>query len=428
MRGKDISLYTAPIDELFSLGAKTKPTFAVGDGGNEIGMGNFKKSIEDDLSLVPCVVKCEYPIIASVSNWGAYGFIAYLEKFYNQNILPTFNDVDNYLEYIVSLGSVDGVKSENVKSVDGKEWYIEKEILADLKTSIIEHHNTFTMADTYDENSKSQMSIGLLLVNKLLPSVADKSTLLDIGCGPGNLTNEIYKLSHGKEIAISGMDIDRNAIKKAQSNFPHINFFVGSFFTKKLPTRYDYIFSNEAIHWTPLIPKEFFNENGIIYYFFSEKEKNKYREWGLNNLKNTLMFIDNNVAKKAIIQFGLDGQLFNIYRVINETLLELFPSSMKDIKFPLFYPTFKEVKNIIENNTKLMIENHEIKTVDLTESSTDEILGFIKGFAHNSLIGVLGREKLNKVYDKLKQNIENDIEHIRKDQWNHCILELKTDI
>jgi phage terminase small subunit len=101
---------------------------------------------------------------------------------------------------------------------------------------------------------------------------------------------------------------------------------------------------------------------------------------------------------------------------------------MKDIKFPLFYPTFKEVKNIIENNTKLMIENHEIKTVDLTESSTDEILGFIKGFAHNSLIGVLGREKLNKVYDKLKQNIENDIEHIRKDQWNHCILELKTDI
>lgn len=425
MRGKDIGENTAPVDDLFSLGGKTKPTFAVGDGGNEIGMGNFKESIENDLSLVPCVVRCDYPIIASVSNWGAYGFIAYLESFYANNVFPTFNDVDIYLDYIVSLGSVDGVKSENVKSVDGKEWHIEKEILADLKTSIIDHHNTFTMAETYDENSKSQMNIGLQLIEKLLPSLKDNTTLLDIGCGPGNLTNAIYEACLGKNISISGMDIDSAVIKKAQSNYPNINFFVGSFFINQLPSKYDYIFSNEAIHWTPLIPKDFFNENGIIYYFFNEDQKRKYRDWGLENLKNTFQFINNNLSLKAIIQFGLDGQLYNIYKVINETLLELFPNNIKDIKFPLFYPTFDELKSIIDNHTNLEIEEYKIETVALTEKNTHEILGFIKGFIHNSLLSVLGLEKLNQFYISLEKKIKNDIDNIRENQWNHCVLVIK---
>jgi len=132
----DIAEFTAPIDELFILGDSTKPTYAIGDGGNEIGMGNFRKEIIEYLSLVPCVVNCDFPIIASVSNWGAYGFIAYLQRHYKQEVMPSFEEVDNYLTYIVSLGSVDGIKRECVKSVDGKEWSIEKKILSSLEIAI----------------------------------------------------------------------------------------------------------------------------------------------------------------------------------------------------------------------------------------------------------------------------------------------------
>jgi hypothetical protein len=128
-RSEDISSYTAKIDELFTLGGKTAPTFAIGDGGNEIGMGNYKDDIQKYLSLVPCAVECDYLMLATVSNWGAYGFITYLDK----NLLPSFDEVDEYLGYIVSLGSVDGIKKECVKSVDGKEWSLEKEILDSLK-------------------------------------------------------------------------------------------------------------------------------------------------------------------------------------------------------------------------------------------------------------------------------------------------------
>ncbi len=41
MRGTDISAYAAPLDRLFSAGPWR--TIAIGDGGNEIGMGGVPR-------------------------------------------------------------------------------------------------------------------------------------------------------------------------------------------------------------------------------------------------------------------------------------------------------------------------------------------------------------------------------------------------
>ncbi len=125
-RKEDISKYTAPLDELFSLGENR---FAIGDGGNEIGMGNYKEDIKRELGLEPCIVECDYLMLSSVSNWGAYGFIAYLDK----KLLPSFEEVDEYLEFLISKGVVDGISKRCEKSVDGKEWEIEREILEELR-------------------------------------------------------------------------------------------------------------------------------------------------------------------------------------------------------------------------------------------------------------------------------------------------------
>jgi len=424
MRGKDIGEKTAPVDDLFSLGQKIAPTFAVGDGGNEIGMGNFKASIEDALSLVPCIVNCDYPIIASVSNWGAYGFIAYLEEHYKEHVLPLFQEVDKYLEYIVSLGSVDGVKSQNVKSVDGKEWYIEQEILSDLKTAIINHHNSFTMSDNYAQNSKSQVNVGTKVIKEFDTLIEDDSTLLDIGCGPGVLTAQIKDRFSSKNLSVSGMDIDGAIIKKAYSTYSEIEFFVGSFFDASSQKKFDYLFSNEAMHWTPKIPVNFYEEENIIYYFFSEKIKNAYREWGLQNFKNSIEFINSKFTKNAVLQFGLDMQLHNVYKVINETLEELCSGDFKEIKFPLFYPTLSEVESIIASYPEIRIDKCETESIALSETSVEEILGFIKGFTHNFLIGALGEEKIEKVYELLEKKIAQNIDEIREHQWKHCILVL----
>ena len=133
-RGVDIKEFTAPVDELFTLGSQTSLSIAIGDGGNEIGMANFADILKNkEYFLDYCVIPCDFAIIASVSNWGGYGFIAELEKALNHGLLPSFEEVENYLRFIVSKGSVDGLKRESTLSVDGKEWALEAEILQALR-------------------------------------------------------------------------------------------------------------------------------------------------------------------------------------------------------------------------------------------------------------------------------------------------------
>ncbi len=78
MRGTDISAHAAPLDRLFSAGPWR--TIAIGDGGNEVGMGNVPRSlIVRHVPLgetIGCVVPADYLIAAGVSHWGAYGLLA----------------------------------------------------------------------------------------------------------------------------------------------------------------------------------------------------------------------------------------------------------------------------------------------------------------------------------------------------------------
>ena len=119
MHGESVRSHTAPIDALFEKAYGTVPTIGVGDGGNEIGMGNLADVIASHLDIVPCRVKVDHLVIASVSNWGAYGIAAYLERLTGAGVFPGLKDVEDYLSRTILLGSVDGVLRQNVCSVDG---------------------------------------------------------------------------------------------------------------------------------------------------------------------------------------------------------------------------------------------------------------------------------------------------------------------
>ena len=80
MRGTDISAHVAPLDQLF--GAGPWRTIAIGDGGNEIGMGSVARGlIARHVALgdkIGCVVPADFLIAAGVSHWGAYAMLAAL--------------------------------------------------------------------------------------------------------------------------------------------------------------------------------------------------------------------------------------------------------------------------------------------------------------------------------------------------------------
>lgn len=133
MRGDSIRSNTAKMDLLFIKARERKiPTFGIGDGGNEIGMGNLQNVIVEKLFLVPCKVEVDALVIATVSNWGAYALAAYIQKIKKVRVLPGFAEIRKYLEDIVRMGSVDGVTKEQMLSVDGFSLEVEREILEDL--------------------------------------------------------------------------------------------------------------------------------------------------------------------------------------------------------------------------------------------------------------------------------------------------------
>lgn len=56
------------------------------------------------------------------------------------------------------------------------------------------------------------------------PGRRSSQRLLDIGCGLGDLTHQIYQLNPGNEV--TGIDIAKNAISAAQKKYPNLQFMV----------------------------------------------------------------------------------------------------------------------------------------------------------------------------------------------------------
>lgn len=114
MRGEDISAVTGCLDAFVS--AHSGVTVGIGDGGNEVGMGSLASAcISEAVTSNPCVVPVDHPVIASVSNWGAWGVIAAMSA----DLLPTDAVATADLEALVRLGCVDGITRRSEATVDG---------------------------------------------------------------------------------------------------------------------------------------------------------------------------------------------------------------------------------------------------------------------------------------------------------------------
>ena len=117
MRDRDVTPQTARVDYLFE---SDIPSVGIGDGGNEIGMGNLAEFIPgiEPLPDNPTISKVERLIVASVSNWGGYGLVAALSRLTGRNLLPTAEHETKLIERLVEIGVVDGTTGEAVPTVD----------------------------------------------------------------------------------------------------------------------------------------------------------------------------------------------------------------------------------------------------------------------------------------------------------------------
>ena len=131
MRGRDITPFTARLDYLFT---HHPDTVGIGDGGNEIGMGNLADQIRavDALPDDPAVTRVSRLVICNVSNWGGYGLVAALSRLVGRNLLPTVEEEAALVRRAVDLGAVDGITGESRYTVDTYGLKIHGKILSRL--------------------------------------------------------------------------------------------------------------------------------------------------------------------------------------------------------------------------------------------------------------------------------------------------------
>lgn len=125
MLGDDISKTLFPFDQFYSDFKGVK--IAIGDGGNEIGMGKIpsdiiSKNVKEGKKIA-CVTPCDNLIVSDISDWGCYALISSLSLIkpgkFVKNILSK-KDITKILEDIViKAGAVDGVTKNKTVSVDG---------------------------------------------------------------------------------------------------------------------------------------------------------------------------------------------------------------------------------------------------------------------------------------------------------------------
>ena len=132
MRGESISARTACFDTFMN--KSTCPTLAIGDGGNEIGMGNVSDALQE-LNIVPATTTCDELLVADVSNWGAYGLIAFLSVWQGEDLLARI-DPEAILAYLSKLGSVDGVTRINELTEDGLSPTEGLAVIAEIRAAI----------------------------------------------------------------------------------------------------------------------------------------------------------------------------------------------------------------------------------------------------------------------------------------------------
>lgn len=115
MKGVNISDQVMGFDDV--LLSANCPSICIGDGGNEVGMGNIVDSLSS-LDIIPCATECNELVIADVSNWAAHGIIAMLSNLTKIDFLGEW-DNHHFLEYFSQHGSVDGVTGEKTLTEDG---------------------------------------------------------------------------------------------------------------------------------------------------------------------------------------------------------------------------------------------------------------------------------------------------------------------
>jgi len=98
-------------------------------------------------------------------------------------------------------------------------------------------------AELYEARHSFVWQFGKGLIELLNPQPGER--ILDVGCGPGQLTAKIAESGAN----VVGLDSSPAMIGQARQNFPKLSFVLESVTSMRYAAEFDALFSNAALHW-----------------------------------------------------------------------------------------------------------------------------------------------------------------------------------
>jgi len=136
MRGGVIDSMVTDTDFLLPLARRLGAvTIAVGDGGNELGMGALRTVIEAHVphgKKLAAVEAADFTLVAGVSNWWGWGVEALLSASTGRWMLPSPEEEFYLLSAVVGAGGVDGCTHEAALSVDAQSLSVHQHLLCHI--------------------------------------------------------------------------------------------------------------------------------------------------------------------------------------------------------------------------------------------------------------------------------------------------------
>ena len=223
-------------------------------------------------------------------------------------------------------------------------------------------------AHLYDAKHRFVSDYGNDVIKLLAPKQHEK--ILDLGCGTGDLANELYR----RGVNVVGIDHSSTMVEQAKQKYPHIPFYVEDITNLPHAEEFDAIFSNAVLHWV------------------------KHPKSALDNMYKSLR-----VGGRLVAEFGGEGNVHDLTNTLIQQVREA-GYTFTDSNFPWYFPSIVEYTTFMEQVGFQVTYAHLYDRPTLLKDA-DGLRNWINMFAEDFMYDVPVMER-EKIIERIEQALK----------------------
>ncbi|WP_334076103.1 MULTISPECIES: class I SAM-dependent methyltransferase [Paenibacillus] len=225
----------------------------------------------------------------------------------------------------------------------------------------------------YDDKLGFVSAYGKGVVELLHPQKGER--ILDLGCGTGDLTQQIADAGAD----VSGMDLSAPMIEQARQKYPGLDFRVGDAESFRLPEPVDAVFSNAALHWM--------KDAGAV----ADSVRNALKPGG-----------------RFVAEFGGKGNVLAIVQCLAEVLRSDYGLDVGPLN-PWYFPSLGEYSALLEEAGFRVTFAAHFDRPTLLGENREGLFHWLDGFAAGPFLSGFGQAEKKEIFQKVADLAEEQL-------------------